>query len=229
MQLSEGSTFLRIAHRGASAYEPENTLRSFKRAVELKSDMIEFDVRQSLDGSLVVIHDTTVDRTTNGTGLVSQKSLAELRELDAGMGEKILTLEEVLEFGRGKMSCVIELKEDGIEGKVVNLVKDFGLAEEVLIVSFKSVRLKMVKELEPGLKTGLILFASLNPMRLAQKCGADAVAPFHWFVTKRMADNARRNGLHLFTWTVDEAGKAQQLKDIGVTGIVTNKPDLIQV
>ncbi|MEQ9619185.1 MAG: glycerophosphodiester phosphodiesterase family protein [Deltaproteobacteria bacterium] len=218
---------MKIAHRGASAYEPENTLRSFKRAVELKSDMIEFDVRQSVDGSLVVIHDARVDRTTNGAGLVGQKSLAELRELDAGMGEKIPTLEEALELGRGKTSFVIELKENGLEGKVVNLVRDFGLIEDVLIVSFKSVRLRMVKKLEPRLRTGLILFASPNPVRLAQRCGADAAAPFHWFVTKGMADRARRNGLHLFTWTVDEAGKARQLRGIGIKGIVTNKPDLI--
>ncbi len=220
-------TFVKIAHRGASAYEPENTIRSFKRAIEMKADMIEFDVRKCLDGHMVVIHDNKVDRTTNGTGLVSKKTLSELKGLDAGMGEKVPTLEEALEFGKGKTKFVIELKEDGTEGNVVNLIKDYGLIEDVFIVSFKVKRLKVVKGLEPLLKTGLILFASLYPATLAKACGADAVAPFHWFITKGLIKKARNNGLYLFGWTVDSMEKAQHLKDMGVNGIVTNKPDLI--
>lgn len=219
--------FVRIAHRGASAYEPENTVRSFRRAIEMKAEMIEFDVRQSLDGKLVVIHDGKVDRTTDGKGPVSGKSLAELKELDAGGGERIPTIEEVIEAGLGNTRFVIELKEDGIESKVIKTIRDYRIEDDVFIVSFKPERLRLVKELEPAMRTGLILFASIDPVAAAVKCGADAVAPFRWFVTKRLVEKAKSRGLHVFTWTVDETLRARDLKAIGVTGIVTNRPDVL--
>lgn len=219
--------FIKIAHRGASAYEPENTLRSFERAIELKADMIELDVRQSIDGHLVVMHDDTVDRTTDSTGLVSLKTLSELKELNAGKGEQVPTLEEVIELGRGRAKFVVELKENGVEDKVVELINKKKLLDEVFIISFKPNRLKMIKELEPNIKTGLIVFASLDPVRLAKNCGADVVAPFRWFITKGLVERARLNGLYTFTWTVDDTLKAHGLREKGVSGIVTNKPDII--
>lgn len=219
--------FFKIAHRGASAYEPENTLSSFERAIELNTDLIEFDVRQSIDGHLVVIHDNTVDRTTDGRGLVALKTLSELKELNAGKGEKVPTLNEVLDCGRGRAKFVLELKENGIEDKIVDIVRNNELFDEAFVVSFKPNRLKMIKKLEPKVKTGLIMFASLDPIRLAKNCGADVVAPFRWFITDSLVKRAKENGLYTFTWTVDDTVKAQQLKDKGVSGIVTNKPDVI--
>jgi len=219
--------FIKIAHRGASAYEPENTLRSFERAIELKADMIELDVRQSIDGQLVVMHDETVDRTTDSTGLVALKTLSELKDLNAGKGERIPTLNEVIQLGIGRAKFVLELKENGVEDKVIELIRKNDLLDEAFIVSFKANRLKMIKELEPKVKTGLILVTSLDPIRLAKNCGAEVIAPFRWFVTKALVDRARENGLHTFTWTVDETLKARGLKEKGVSGIVTNKPDII--
>ena len=221
------SAFFRIAHRGASAYEPENTLRSFEKAIQLETDFIEFDVRSTLDGRVVVIHDPRVDRTTNGRGRVAHKTFSELRNLDAGLGEKVPSIEEVLELSKNRTGFVIELKEDGIEHKVLNAVKDFSIADEVFIVSFKARRLKLIKELEPQLKTGLIVFASHNPLRSALYCGADALAPFKWFVSRKIVEQAHHHGLYLFTWTVDVADNARRFREIGVNGIVTNKPDLI--
>ncbi len=220
-------TFIKIAHRGASAYEPENTIRSFERAIELGSDMIEFDVRQTIDGHLVVFHDKTVDRTTSGTGLVALKTLSELKELDAGKGEQIPTVQEVLELGKDRAKFVLEIKEDGIEDKVASILNTNGLLDDVFVVSFKPKRLKMIKELEPKVRTGLIIFASFNPVGLADKCGADFVAPYRWFITKELVERARQSGLHTFTWTVDETLNAHSLKEKGVCGIVTNKPDII--
>lgn len=219
--------FVKIAHRGASAYEPENTVRSFRRAIELGTDMVELDVRRSLDGRLVVIHDSKVDRTTNGKGLVRLKSLAEIKELDAGMGERVPTLEEAFETTAGRTRLVIELKEDGLESQVIRVIREYCELEDVFIVSFNPHRLKAVKELEPVLKTGLILFASVDPLRIARRCGADAVAPFRWFITRGLADRARDAGIHLFTWTVDDKDKAVSMREMGVSGIVTNRPDLI--
>ena len=110
---------------------------------------------------------------------------------------------------------------------MVSLLNKGDLLDDVFIVSFKPKRLKMIKELEPKVKTGLILFASLNPVGLAQGCGADFVAPFRWFVTKSLVERARQNKLYTFTWTVDETIKAQSLREKGVSGIVTNKPDIL--
>lgn len=227
MTQRERELFVKIAHRGASAYEPENTLRSFERAIEMKSDLIEFDLRSSQDGHIVIIHDKKVDRTTDGSGLVEQITLAELKELDAGKGEKIPTFEEVLELCGGKTKLVIELKENGIEEKVLSLLKKHGMLNDSFIVSFKPKRLKVVKILEPQVRTGLISFGSLNPVKVAEQCGADAVAPFHWFITDRTIQRAQESGLYLFTWVVDATRHARELKEKGVQGIVTNRPDII--
>ncbi len=224
---SNEKRFITIAHRGASAYEPENTLRSFKRAIEMGADMIELDVRLSKDGHLVVMHDEEVDRSTNGHGFVNEKTLSELKKLDAGMGEGVPTLEEVIAFSRGRTGLVIELKEPRTEAGVVSLVKENNLPQEVFIVSFHQDLIKRIKELEPSIKTGLILFSSPDPVRLAKDCFADAVAPFHEFVTPEIIENAHRNNLLIITWTVDDRERAEELKGMGIDGIVTNKPDLI--
>lgn len=227
MQSNERDFFVKIAHRGASAYEPENTLASFKKAIDMNADMIEFDVRCTQDSHLVVIHDKKVDRTTDGSGLVGHKTLSELIELDAGNGQKIPTLDEVLELFRGKTRFAIELKENGLEDKIVKQIKKHGLEEDSFVISYSPKRLKVIKYLEPSIKTGLISFLSMNFIKNALNCGADAVAPFHWFVSKNTVQKARENGLHLFTYVVDESVKARVLRERGVQGIVTNRPDVL--
>lgn len=219
--------FIKIAHRGASAYEPENTLRSFQRAIEMRADMIEFDVRLSQDGHLVIMHDERVDRTTNGHGLVKERTLSELRRLDAGKGERVPTIEEAIDLAKRKTGFVIELKEAGTEEKIIGLVKENGLMGDVFVVSFYRDLIIRVKDLEPRIKTGLILYSSPDPIRLAKDCLADAVAPFHNFVVKDLVQEAHNNNLILITWTVDSREEAEMLKGMGVDGIVTNKPDLI--
>jgi glycerophosphoryl diester phosphodiesterase len=219
--------FIKIAHRGASAYEPENTMRSFKRAIEMGADMLEFDVRLSRDGHLVIMHDEQVDRTTNGYGLVGEKTLSELKKLDAGNGARVPTLEEVIDLAKGKTGFVIELKESDTEEWVISLIKENGLIEDVFIVSFHQDLLKRVKELEPTIRTGLILHSSPDPIRLAKECLADAVAPFHDFITRDLVQKAHDNNLILITWVVDSRERAEKLRDMWVDGIVTNKPDVI--
>jgi glycerophosphoryl diester phosphodiesterase len=227
MRLNESDFFVKIAHRGASAYEPENTLASFNKAVDMNTDLIEFDLRRSQDSYLVVIHDRKVDRTTDGSGLVEHKTLSELKELDAGNGEKIPTLEEVLEMFGGKTRFAIELKENGIEDKIVKQIRKFDLVEDSFVISFNPNHLKVIKHLEPSIQTGLISFASLNPIRNAVNCGADAVAPFHRFISDNTVRRARESGLNLFTYVVNDSAKARELKGRGVQGIVTNRPDIL--
>ncbi|MEM2727493.1 MAG: glycerophosphodiester phosphodiesterase family protein, partial [Candidatus Bathyarchaeia archaeon] len=127
---------LRIGHRGAKGYEPENTILSFKRALELGVNAIEFDVRRTKDGEIVVIHDAEVDRTTNGKGLVGELTLSEIKSLSTEKGEKIPTLEEALDFLDRKSKIFIEIKEVGIEEKVLEIVRRKGLEDNVIIISF---------------------------------------------------------------------------------------------
>jgi glycerophosphoryl diester phosphodiesterase len=195
--------------------------------MEMGADMMELDVRFSQDGHLMIIHDKKVDRTTNGRGLVREMTLRQLKELDAGKGERIPTLEEVFDLGKGAIKFVVELKDKGTEEKTINLVKNKGLIEDVFIVSFHCDLIKRAKSLEPTVSTGLIMLFSFDTTGRGKECCADAVAPFHYFVTRGLVERVHRKDMFLFTWTVDDPRKAKKLKDMGVDGIVTNKPDVI--
>src|SRR3990170_2621002 len=135
---------LRIGHRGARAYEPENTLRSFGKALEMGVDAVEFDVRKTRDNHLVVIHDADVKRTTNGKGLVADLTLKEIKEFSTEKGEKIPTLEEALEFLDSKVKILIELKEQGYEEKILSTIHSKKLEKNVIIVSFLDDALKKI-------------------------------------------------------------------------------------
>ncbi|HID15455.1 MAG TPA: glycerophosphodiester phosphodiesterase, partial [Candidatus Atribacteria bacterium] len=136
--------FLVVAHRGASAYEPENTLRAIRRAIEIGADVVEIDVRLTKDGYPVVIHDETVDRTTNGSGLVNEFSLDELRKLDAGKGEKIPLLSEVLDLVAGKINVFIEIKVDEAVIPSLREVDARDLWDSVMFTSFNIEHLRRV-------------------------------------------------------------------------------------
>lgn len=219
--------FLLISHRGASHYEPENTLRSFSRALDMGSSVIEFDVRKSLDGHLVVIHDRTVNRTTDGKGAVSGKTLVELRSLDAGRGERIPTLEEVLETFAGRCGLVVELKEKGTEEKTVSLIRMHGLARDVIVVSFREDCIRTVRELDHAIPTGLITVFGFGCVNKALSLGCRAVATNQRFMTRRIASDARRKGLFVCCWTVNSTERAEKLARMGLDGVITDKPDLI--
>lgn len=216
-----------IAHRGASYYEPENTLRAIKSALDYGADGIEFDVRSSIDGNLVVIHDETVDRTTDGTGKVRDMSILELRSLDAGKGEKIPLLGEVLELVRDQALLAIELKIQGIEEQVLKIVEKHGELDNILINSFIHRSMKKVKELNPEIKTGVIFrSAPVDPSRLALDAKANNLFAYYEYVTWEMVENAHDNGLNIYAWCVDEPSIIENLIMLGVDGIVTNKPDI---
>lgn len=164
---------LRIGHRSARAYVPENTLKSFKKALEIGVDAVELDVRKTKDNQLVVIHDADIKRTTNGEGLVSAFTLMEIQGFDAGSGEKIPTLEEVLDFLDKKAKVFVELKESGIEEQVLAIVKEKGLEKNVIITSFIEEALKKVRELNGNVETGLIYVNYKNPIKAALELKAN--------------------------------------------------------
>ena len=219
--------FLLISHRGASHYEPENTLRSFRKALDMRSSAIEFDVRKSLDGHLVVIHDGKVDRTTDGKGAVSGKTLGELQALDAGCGERIPTLDEVFDNFGGHCGLVVELKERGTEEKTVSLIKKHGLTKDVVAVSFREDCLRAVRGLDSAIPTGLITVFGFGCVKKALSLGCRVVATNHRFMTRRLASEARRNGLFVCCWTVNDPKRGERLARIGLDGVITDKPDLL--
>lgn len=166
--------YLKIAHRGASASEPEDTLRAFKEAVGLGADMIEVDVRLSKDGLPVIIHDASLERTTKGTGYVRDKTLLELKELDAGQGERIPTLQEAIDFARGKCGLYIELKDQATPGPVVETIRANGFEGEAIICSFDHALLRQVKELAPEIPTSVLVGETSGDfVEIARAAGAD--------------------------------------------------------
>jgi len=218
---------LKIGHRGARAYEPENTLRSFKKAIELGVDAVELDVRETKDGKLVVIHDADVSRTTNGKGLVSELTLKEIKALETEKGEKIPSLEEALDFIDKKVKILIELKETGYEKKVLGLVKKKGLEENVIIVSFLEDALKKVRELNKKVETGLIYVRHKNPIKTALELKANYLLPMYAFTHTANIQKAHENGLKVIVWTVNKPEEVEEYKRKGVDGITSDKPDIL--
>ena len=148
-----------IAHRGATSLAPENTMAAFELAIEMGVDYIELDVQESLDDSLMVMHDATVDGTTNSSGNVNSYTYAQLKTMDAGShfssafaGEKIPSLYDVLSYAKGKTKICIELKASNIESKAVNMIQNLNLQSDVVIFSFDLNQLQIIKSLDPSLK-----------------------------------------------------------------------------
>ena len=220
---------LKIGHRGARAYEPENTLRSFKRALEFGVDAVELDVRRTKDGSLVVIHDAKVDRTTNGEGLVNEFTLEEIKQLVTEKGEKIPTLEEVLDFLDKKVKVLIELKETGIEKKVLSLIHQKGLEKNVIIVSFLEEALRKVREREDEVETGLIYVRHKNPIKVALELRVKYLLPLYRFTHTANVQKAHENGLKVIVWTINKQEEVSEYVKKGVDGIASDRPDILRV
>jgi len=235
---------LDIAHRGASTAAPPNTLAAFEKAIELGADGIEFDVHLSADGVPVVIHDFTVNGTTNGSGRVASLTLVQLKQLDAGSyfdpafaGERIPTLAEVLEAVGSRLLLNIELKstslrDNGLEQAVIAQVEQHDLGSHVLLSSFNPFSLRRAKEIAPHIPVGLLYAADLPlPLRrawLASLVSHEARHPEHTMVNAHYVTWARRRGYRVNTWTVDEPDEMRRLIGLGVDSIITNIPDTLR-
>jgi glycerophosphoryl diester phosphodiesterase len=231
-----------VGHRGAMGHCPENTLASFERGLELGADWIELDVHLSRDGALVVIHDETVDRTTNGSGLVQEHTLAELKELDAGAwfgpayaGQQILTLDEVLVWARSQGTVLdIEIKNApvyyaGIEENVVQTLDRHGMTDQAIVISFDHRAVRRVRALDSRIVTG-VLYACrpVDALSLARQAGADALLP-HWaYVTSEDVRAAHAVGLSVAPWTSSDPEVLRGLIAAQVDGIGTNHPDVLR-
>jgi len=219
---------LRIGHRGARAYAPENTITSFKKALEIGVDAVELDVRKTKDNQIVVIHDEDVKRTTNGKGLVSELTLREIKDLSAEGGEKIPTLDEALDFLDKKVKVFIELKETGIEEQVLQIVHKKGVEKNAVIVSFLEEALKKVRELNGSIETGLIYARHKNPIKAALELKANYLLALYRFTHSANVEKAHENGLKVVVWTINTPEEVKQYAKKGVDGIASDKPDLLK-
>jgi len=226
------SKVLNIAHRGASTFEPENTLRAFKKALELNADMVEVDVRLSKDGHIVVIHDPTVDRTTNGKGYVREMTLDELKRLNAGKGERIPTLKEVIEVIKGKMKLLIDVKvPPPIEKKLVRIIEDNNMEEDTIIIIYSfpnHLEVKRVKELNPKIKTAALFNEPPIDLQLALKLHVDVLHIGNYrYATKNLIEEAHKHGLSVIVGTTDDPDELKKLVAMKVDGITTNNPAIL--
>lgn len=217
-----------VGHRGAAALQPENTVAGFEYAIELGCDYVEFDVQLSRDGQLVIIHDDSVDRTTNGAGNVSDLSFDTLRGLDAGQGRQIPTLQEVLDVIRGKVTALCELKGPFTADMTAQTVMANDMADQVIFTSFHFGRIARIKQIDPALQTGATFaHPPADALEQAVALGAISVGIHYQAMTPYFVDRARELGLNLRAWNPDEEEEIRRMIQLDPAGISSNRPDLV--
>jgi glycerophosphoryl diester phosphodiesterase len=227
--------FCVIGHRGACGYAPENTLASFAKAIELGVEMIEFDVQRCKSEELVVLHDVTVDRTTNGHGLVGHFTLTDLKKLDAGAGEQIPTLREVLDLVDHQIRINIEIKEEGIVDDVVAIIKEYvtghGWSEkDFLVSSFWHRELAAFKKIYPDVATSALFTCNpVHGVEFVSTLGVDAVGCSIEFISKELVQDAHSHGKKIFLFIVNTPDEIRYALSLGVDGIFSDFPDRVLV
>jgi glycerophosphoryl diester phosphodiesterase len=232
-------SFRVIGHRGALGYAPENTLASFQKGLELGADMLELDVHLSRDGELVVIHDPTLDRTTNGTGYIKNYTVKELKQFDASKrfdayrGEHIPILQEVFDLMQKRVNFAVDIKNcpilyPEIEKKLVRLIEKNELVDNVIVISFYYPSLKEIKRLNPDIKTGITYVGTLfEPWVVAEAVGADALHPKYEYTMMDVVVEARKRDYLVHPWSINTVPEIEQWINYGVDGVVSDFPDLV--
>jgi glycerophosphoryl diester phosphodiesterase len=218
-----------IGHKGAAGLEPENTMRAFKKALELNVDFIEFDVRMTKDKKLIIMHDPKVDRTTNGKGYVKDLTLEEIKKLDAGEGEKVPIFEEVINLLKDrKPKITIDIKEPQTLDKIMKIIRENKLENKVVIVSFWHEILKRIKEIEPSIKTSVdIVEKPINLVSMVKDAKADKISLHSIFIDEKTVKECHENDIEITAWTVDEFLEIDRMIKLGVDTICSNFPDRV--
>lgn len=229
--------WIRIAHRGASRIAPENTLAAFKEAIEIGVDAVELDLQGTADEQVVVIHDASLDRTTDQSGQIKETSLETIKQADAGTwfdpkfaGESVPTLAEALVSIADNAIALLEIKDVSITKSVVRIVQNMDMVEQSVIISFHSSAIQTVRSLEPRLPTGYIIGSKENiePIQLCQQLGllgSSLLNVDHRLVTEDFIYEIRRRGITLWCWTVDDIDRMRELQELGIQGITSNRPE----
>ncbi len=244
-----------IAHQGGDGLWPSNTMFTFERAVEMGVDVLEMDMHGTADGKLVIMHDSTVDRTTNGSGRINEMTLAEIKALDAGynwseddgqtypfrgMGITMPTLEEVFTaFPDYRMNIEIKQAEPSIIEPFCQMIRDHQMENQVLVPSFNQESVKEFRQACPEVATSageseVIAFFVLSKLFLENNYNPEATAlqvpemrSGLTVLTQRLIDAAHKRNMEVHPWTIDDVEDMQRMLDMGVDGIITDRPDLM--
>lgn len=235
---------IKIAHRGFSSVAPENTMVAFQKALDLGVDCVELDVHGTIDRQVVVIHDETLNRTTNQTGYINQQTLKKISHADAGswfdnqfLGEKIPTLVESLDLICSSAVAVVEIKDTNITEQVVQAIHRTNNRDRVIVIAFSSVVLEQTRQLDAGLSTGFLFGtnkdknASLSDTELAiqlvqqvSELGVPLLNLNEKLITQTLAYEIKKRGVGLWTWTIDDSTRMTEVIANGIQGITSNQP-----
>lgn len=227
------NTILKIGHRGAKGFEPENTLISFKKALEMQVNGIELDVHLSSDEVLVVIHDEKIDRTTNGTGAVNSLTLYELKKLEIEVKHTIPTLKEVFDLVNQQCFINIELKGIGTAKQTVVLIEQYISDKKwnyshFIVSSFDWNALQEVKNLNPQIPIGVLTNTDIDlAFAFAKFIKATSIHPYFHLLNQQNTKQMQKEGFSIFPWTVNETEDIKRIKSFNVNGIITDFPDRI--
>jgi glycerophosphoryl diester phosphodiesterase len=244
---SEGDDFTIIAHRGASAYYPENTLAAFEGAIALGADMVELDVQLSADGEVVAFHDEKIERCTDGQGKVTECTLTTLKKLDAGswfdrkfQGTEIPTLAEVLNVCRNKIAVNIEIKTEavrdailgGIEEKSLKIVEESGMLGHTVFSSFDPRALRHLKAIDATVSIAVLFekkyYGSLLPSAIIELVGADAFNCARGELGRKWLADLQANNIPVNVYTINDERNMRRFLEMKVNGIFTNRPDVLK-
>ncbi|MGY5036481.1 glycerophosphodiester phosphodiesterase [Streptomyces sp. 900116325] len=218
-------TFLTIGHRGVMGVEPENTLRSFVHAEQAGMDAIELDLHLSKDGALAVMHDAEVDRTTDGTGLIADKTLAELRELDAGQGERVPVFEEVLDAVRSPVQA--EIKDVAAARALAEVMRRRDLVDRVEVLSFHDEAVAEIAQLVPGVRTALVASRwKSDVVDRAKAVGAATLVLNIRRLTLEVVEQAHAEGMKVIGWVVNTQDHLRLARGLGLDGATTDFPEI---
>ena len=217
-----------VGHKGAAGYAPENTILSFQKAIELGCDRAELDVHISKDKEVIVIHDEIVDRISDGKGKVSDMTLAEIKKLNCSEGQKISTLQEVIDFCKGKIDLQIELKGKNTSQSVGELIIKNNILDSALVTSFEVDFLREIKKINHNIKTGLLL-RKINEglWSLTKELSLEYICPKSTIVTKELVEEVHKLNLKVYAYHVNDKETWYKMDKLGVDDIGTDFPDLV--
>jgi len=202
-------------------------MKAFRIAWEMNADMVELDVQETSDGRLVCIHDFELPRTTNGEGYVGEATYHEIMELDAGQGERVPLLSEVLDFARGKIGVNIEVKAVNVEKRILDMVTEREMLDSVMFSSFMHNTVREIKNLNADTRTAILLSEPRDDaVRYTLDLGANAINPPFETLTPKLVEAAHDARLEVFPYTMNDASSMRKLLSIGVDGLITDLPDV---
>ncbi len=223
-----------IGHRGASGYEPENTIPSFEKAIQLGVDIVECDVWCCASGEVVVFHDNKLDRLTNGIGYIEQKTLHQLKQLVVAKGQQILTLQEVLDCINRRVVVNIELKDAKTVVLVAKIIEHYVQEKgwsynDFIVTSFNHYYVRDFKQWCPSVRVGVILAGIPIHFGAFGECiGADIIVLFVDSINQAFVDDIHARGMQVFVFTVNDFDEIKRMQDLDVDGIISNYPDRVK-